>query len=220
MKRTKLADRVMPGYSRNEELSHMISHIVGAALGLVALIWCLILADGPVEIATSVIYGTTMILLYTASSIYHGLTHPMAKRVFQILDHCAIYLYIAGCYTIIALCAVRSENAAMAWALFGIEWGTAAVAVTLTAIDIKMFRHFSLTCYLVMGWAVLFAVKPTFEALGATGFALLLTGGLLYTIGAIFYGAGKKLPYAHLVFHIFTLLGSFFQFLCIAFYVL
>lgn len=220
MKRTKLADRAMPGYSRGEELCNMLSHIAGAVLGVVALVWCLILADTPVEIITSIIYAVTMILLYTTSSIYHGLTRPMAKRVFQVLDHCTIYLYIAGTYTIVALCAVRFENAAMAWVLVAIEWVMAAVAVTLTAIDLKKYERFSMVCYIVMGWSVLIAIPPVVRALGWTGFALLLAGGISYTVGSILYVIGRKKRYAHSVFHIFVLLGSIFQLFCIVFYVL
>jgi hemolysin III len=220
MKRTKLADRAMPGYSHSEELCNMVSHILGAVMGVVALIWCLILADSPVEIITSIVYTMTMILLYTTSSIYHGLTHPMAKRVFQVLDHCAIYLYIAGTYTIIALCALRLENATMAWVIFAIEWVMAAIAITLTAIDIKRYERFSMVCYIVMGWAGVIAVKPTIRALGVAGSALLLAGGISYTVGAILYMIGKKKQYAHSVFHVFTLLGSILQFFCIVFFVL
>jgi hemolysin III len=220
MKRTKLADRTMPGYSHGEELCNTVSHIVGAVLGVVALIWCLILADSPLETITSIIYSMTMILLYTTSSIYHGLTHPMAKRVFQVIDHCTIYLYIAGTYTIVALCSLRLENATMAWVLFAIEWGIAAIAITLTAIDLKKYEHFSFICYIVMGWFALIAIKPTVRALGWAGSALLLTGGISYTIGSILYVIGRKKQYAHSVFHVFILLGSLFQFLCIVFYVL
>jgi hemolysin III len=220
MKRTKLADRAMPGYSHSEELCNMVSHSVGAVLGVVALIWCLILADTPVEIITSIVYSTTMILLYTTSSIYHGLTHPMAKRVFQVLDHCTIYLYIAGTYTVIVLCSLRLENATMAWVLFAIEWAVAAIAVTLTAIDIKRYEYFSMVCYIAMGWSALIAIPPVVRALGWAGSALLLAGGISYTIGSIIYVIGKKKRYAHSVFHIFILLGSLLQLFCIVFYVL
>jgi len=220
MKRTKLADRSLPGYSRGEELCNMITHIVGASLGVVALVWCLLLADTPVEIVTSMVYSMTMILLYTTSSIYHGLTHAMAKKVFQVLDHCMIYLYIAGTYTIVALCSVRFENAAMAWLLFAIEWVLAAIAVTLTAIDLKKYEVFSMVCYIVMGWSVLIAIPPVVRAVGWTGSALLLAGGISYTVGSIIYVSGRKRRYAHAVFHVFVLLGSILQFLCIVIYVL
>ena len=219
MKRTKLADRAMPGYSHGEELFHTVSHIAGAVLGFVALVWCLILADSPVEIITSIVYSMTMILLYTTSSIYHGLTHPMAKRVFQVLDHCTIYLYIAGTYTIIALCALRLEYPALAWVAVAFQWAMAAIAVTLTAIDLKRFERFSFVCYIVMGWSALVAIKPTVRVLGWGGSALLLAGGISYTVGAILYLIGKKKQYAHSVFHVFTLLGSLLQFFCIVFFV-
>lgn len=222
MKRTKLADRALPGYSHGEELCNMLTHIAGAVLGVVALIWCLILADTPVEIITSIVYSMTMILLYTTSSIYHGITNPMAKKVFQVLDHCTIYFFIAGTYTVIVLCALRLENAAMAWVIFAIEWVMAAIAATLTAIDLKKYERFSFVCYIVMGWAALIAIGPALRALSVGGLALLLAGGISYTIGSILYVIGKKknMQYAHTVFHVFTLLGSLLHFFCIVFYVL
>ncbi len=220
MNRTRLTDREMPGYSQREEIIHTVTHIIGAALGVVALVWCLILADTAVEIITSLVYSLTMILLYTASSIYHGLRHSMAKRVFQVIDHCTIYLFIASTYTIFALCALRYENAAIAWVLFAIEWGTAAVAVTLTAIDLKKYQHFSFICYIVMGWSALIAIGPIVRALGWAGSMLLLAGGISYTIGSILYVIGKKKRYAHAVFHVFILLGTLLQFLCVVFFVL
>jgi hemolysin III len=220
MKRTKLADRAMPGYSQGEELWNMVSHIAGAVLGFVALVWCLILANTPIEIITSIVYSMTMILLYTTSSIYHGLTDSTAKRVFQVLDHCTIYLFIAGTYTIVMLCSVRLENAAIAWVVFAIEWVSAAIAVTLTAIDLERYRHFSLACYIVMGWAGVIAIKPAIRALGVPGSVLLLAGGISYTIGSILYVIGKKKQYVHSVFHVFVLLGSLLNFFCVVFVVL
>jgi hemolysin III len=220
MKRTKLADREMPEYSHGEELCHVVSHIAGAVLGVVALVWCLILANTPIEIITSIVYSVTMILLYTTSSIYHGITHPMAKRVFQVLDHCTIYLFIAGTYTIIALSSIRLENATIAWVLFAIEWVMAAIAITLTAIDIKKYERFSLACYIVMGWAGIIAIKPAIRTLGGAGCALVLAGGISYTVGSILYMIGKKKQYAHSVFHVFTLLGTLLHLFCVVFYVL
>jgi len=220
MKRTKLADRSLPGYSPGEELCHVVSHIAGAVLGVVALIWCLILADSPVEIIASIVYAMTMILLFTTSSIYHGLKHPMVKKVFQVLDHCTIYLFIAGTYTIIALGALRPEYPALAWATVAFQWTVAAIAVTLTAIDLKRYAYFSFACYIVMGWSALVAIKPTVRVLGWAGSGLLLAGGISYTIGAIFYVIGRKKRYAHSVFHVFVLLGSLLHFLCVVFFVL
>jgi len=220
MDRTKLADRDLPEYSRGEEMCNVASHLVGAALGVVALVWCLILSVTPVEIVTSIVYALTMILLYTTSSIYHGLTIPMPKRVFQVIDHCTIYLFIAGTYTIVVLCSVRLENAAVAWLIFGIEWSMTAIAVTLTAIDIKKYQHFSFACYIIMGWIGVIAIKPAIRALGVTGSVLLLAGGISYTIGSVLYVVGRKRHYVHSVFHLFILLGTFLHFFCIVFYVL
>jgi len=220
MKRTKLADRAMPDYTQGEELFNTVSHFAGAALGVVALIWCLILAVGPLQIVTSIVYSMTMILLYTTSGIYHGLHDSMAKRVFQVLDHCTIYLFIAGTYTIVMLCSVRLENAAIAWLIFAVEWILAAIAVTLTAIDLERYKHFSLACYIILGWIGIIAVKPAVRALGAAGSILLLAGGISYTIGSVLYVIGRKKQYVHSVFHIFILLGSLLHFFCIVFFVL
>jgi|SRR5450759_2773337 len=220
MKRTKLADRAMPDYSQGEELWNTVSHLVGAGLGVVALVWCLILSNTPMEIVTSIVYAMTMILLYTTSGIYHGLKDSMAKRVFQVLDHCTIYLFIAGTYTIVVLVSIRPEDAAVAWVVFAIEWAMAAIAVTLTAIDLQRYRHFSLACYIIMGWAGVIAVKPAIRALGAAGCVLLLAGGISYTVGSVLYMIGKKKQYYHSVFHVFILLGSLLHFFCIVFIVL
>jgi hemolysin III len=220
MKRTKLADRAMPDYSQGEELWNTVSHLVGAGLGVVALVWCLILSNTPMEIVTSIVYAMTMILLYTTSGIYHGLKDSMAKRVFQVLDHCTIYFFIAGTYTIVVLVSIRPEDAAVAWVVFAIEWAMAAIAVTLTAIDLQRYRHFSLACYIIMGWAGVIAVKPAIRALGAAGCVLLLAGGISYTVGSVLYMIGKKKQYYHSVFHVFILLGSLLHFFCIVFIVL
>jgi len=210
----------MPDYSQGEELWNTVSHLVGAGLGVVALVWCLILSNTPMEIVTSIVYAMTMILLYTTSGIYHGLKDSMAKRVFQVLDHCTIYLFIAGTYTIVVLVSIRPEDAAVAWVVFAIEWAMAAIAVTLTAIDLQRYRHFSLACYIIMGWAGVIAVKPAIRALGAAGCVLLLAGGISYTVGSVLYMIGKKKQYYHSVFHVFILLGSLLHFFCIVFIVL
>jgi hemolysin III len=214
MKRTKLADREMPDYSQGEELSNVVTHIAGAVLGLVALIWCLILATTAIEIVTSIVFSISMILLYTISGIYHGLTDSYAKRVFQVLDHCTIYLFIAATYTIVMLVSVRPENAAIAWVVFAIEWVMAAIAMTLTAIDLKRYQ------YLVLGWAGVIAVVPAVRALGAGGSVLFLAGGISYTVGSALYVIGKKKQYFHSVFHVFILLGSLLHLFAIVFYVL
>ena len=126
MKRTKLRDRKLPDYTRGEELFNMISHIVGGALGVVALVLCVLVSARKGDawsIAGSIIYGVSLILLYTMSSVYHGLRHEMAKKVMQVIDHCTIYFLIAGTYTPILLSAIRIVSPSVAWTLFGVEWG-------------------------------------------------------------------------------------------------
>ena len=223
MKRIKLKDRLLPAYTRGEEQMNMITHIVGGGLGVVALGLCLARALGRGDgyaLAGALTYGCAMILLYTMSSVYHGLSASMGKKVLQVLDHCTIYLLIAGTYTPIALCVFRPMNPALGWGMLAFQWGLATIAVTLTAIDLKKYNVFSMICYIGMGWAVLPFLNITRQLLGNTGFLCLLWGGIAYTVGAVFYGIGSKKKWFHSVFHIFVVLGSLLQLLCVAFYVL
>lgn len=221
--RIPLIERNLPSYTKGEEIFHMVSHIAGGVFALVALLLCVIksaLGGNVWAIATSIVYGLTMIVLYCLSSVYHGLRPSLGKKVLQILDHCSIYFMIAGTYTPILLTAIRPLYPVLAWSVFGAEWALTALAVTLTAIDLKQFRIFSMFCYLFMGWAVIFFVKFAIAALTPAGFWLLLSGGLAYTIGAILYGIGGKRRYFHAMFHVFVLAGSVLQFLSIFLYVL
>lgn len=221
--RTKLIDRKLPNYSIGEERFNYISHIVGGAIGITALILCVAISAwhrNIVAVATSAIYGITMILLYSMSSIYHGLKDGMAKRVFQVLDHCAIYILIAGTYTPITLCAIRPLNPVVGWSIFIMEWVLAIIAIILNAIDLKRYSVFSMICNLVMGWGIIVVVPVAIESLTWDGFIYILTGGILYTVGAVLYGIGKNKSYMHCIFHIFVLLGSIAHLLGIIFYVL
>ena len=223
MKRTKLKDRVLPKYTKGEEIFNMTSHIVGAVLGIVALVLCVIFASlnkNVYGIVSGAIYGTTMIILYTMSSIYHGLSPKKnAKKVFQILDHCSIFLLIAGTYTPFALCTIREVDPVAGWTIFGVIWALAILGIVLNSIDIKKFKKFSMICYLAMGWCIV--VKASIlPILGKAGLILLVSGGIAYTIGAVLYGLGKKHKYMHSVFHLFILLGSLLQFFCILLYVM
>lgn len=224
MKRTKLSDRILPKYTKGEEIFNMTSHIVGGAIGLVALVLCVVFSSihhNPYAIVSSAIYGFTMIELYTMSSIYHGLNeNKTAKKVFQILDHCSIFLLIAGSYTPFALCTIRNIEPKAGWLIFGIIWGLAVLGIVLNSIDLKKFKVFSMVCYLAMGWCIIFKIKLIYVSLGITGFTLLFLGGIVYTLGAILYGVGKRKKYMHSVFHLFICLASFLQFLCILLYVI
>ena len=224
MRRTKLVDRILPTYTKGEEIFNMTSHIVGGVLGVVATILCVIMAtinNNVYGIVSGAIYGSTMILLYTISSIYHGLS-PMrtSKKVFQVLDHCSIFLLIAGSYTPFALCTLREYDTATGWVIFGVIWAIAILGIVLNSIDIKKFKIFSMICYLIMGWCIIVKINLLPELLGKNGFILLLAGGIAYTVGAILYGLGKKHKYMHSVFHLFILAGSILQFFCILLYVM
>ena len=223
MTRTKLSDRKLPDYTRGEELFNMISHITGGAFGIAALVLCVVVSalhGDAYAVVGSAIYGGSMVLLYTVSSVYHGLNPNMGKKVMQVIDHCTIYLLIAGTYTPILFTAIRHESVVTAWVLFSVEWGFAVLAATLTAIDLKKYDKFSMICYIGMGWGIVFAAKSVIKAVQPQGILLLLLGGISYTVGAVLYGIGKRHRYMHSIFHIFVVVGSILQFFSILFYML
>ena len=214
MKRTKLIDRRLPDYTRGEEIFNMVSHIVGGGMGIIICALCVIksfLNHDAYQVVGSFIYGFSMIILYTMSSVYHGLKHEMAKKVLQVIDHCAVFILISGTYTPIALTSLREYNTAMGWIVFGVVWGVSALGITLNAIDLKKYNVFSIICYLAQGWCIILTGKAAISAIGKEGFLWLLAGGI----------AGKKtVRYMHSVFHIFVVLGSVLQFIAILLYVL
>lgn len=223
MTRTKLKDRTLPVYTRGEEIFNMVSHIVGGALGITATVLCVIMAaihKNVYGIVGGAIYGFTMILLYTMSSIYHGLkAEKMAKKVFQIFDHCSIFILIAGTYTPIALSCIMRVSVSDAWWIFGIIWAAAVLGVVLNAIDLKSTKRISLIAYLLMGWCIVAKFGVLTKAMELGGIIFLILGGVAYSVGVIFYVLGKKKKYFHSVFHLFILLGSLLHFFCILFYV-
>lgn len=215
----------LPAYTRGEEIFNMVTHIVGGALGIAALTLCVIRASlkgDPWGIVSSAIYGFTIILLFTMSSLYHGLVPVKAKKVFRVMDHCTIYLLIAGTYTPIVLVALREESLALAWVVFGIVWACAILSITLTAVNMHKFKVFSMISYLAMGWCILFCLPKAIEAVGVPGMLMIFLGGVLYTVGAVIYGLGKKkhVKYVHSVFHLFVLFACILHFFAIFFYVL
>lgn len=218
MKRTKLSDRVLPDYTKGEEIFNMVTHIVGGALGIAALCLCVIIAamhGNTAGVLSGIVFGVSMILLYTMSSIYHGLTTNTSKKVFQVLDHCTIYFLISGTYTPLLVCGIRPVDPVACWVTFGIVWGLTALAVTLTAIDLERYKLFSMICYLGMGWCIIFSIRTAYIALGPALFWLLLAGGIFYTIGAVLFKIGAHRRYFHSIFHIFVLLGSICHTFCV-----
>ncbi len=222
MKRTKLKDRALPNYTHGEEIMNMVTHIVGGSLGVIVLGLCLIQAciqGNAMAIVCACIYGISMIALYTVSSVYHGLRPNMGKLVMQVVDHCTIYLLIAGTYTPIVLCGIAPLYPALGWGLLGWEWGLGILAGVLTAIDWKKYQVFSMVCYIGMGWSIIAFLPQAMAALTPAGFWLVFAGGVAYTIGAVLYGIGGKMRWMHSVFHIFVVLGSLLQFVGIYLYV-
>ena len=223
MKRQKLDDRTLPKYTRGEEIFNMVSHIVGGAVGIAAVVLCVVFAamhKNPYGVVGSAIYGATMIILYTCSSIYHGLKpEKKAKKVFQVIDHCSIFILIAGSYTPICLSALREFDPALAWWIFGIVWFAAVLGITLNAIDLKRYKNFSCICYLAMGWTIVGAHSAYNFLAARGGIWLLFWGGIAYTAGVVFYILQKKYKYMHSVFHLFVVAGSVLQMLYILLYI-
>ncbi len=223
MKRTKLINRILPAYTKGEEVFNMVTHIVGGGLGVIYLVICVLIGvfhRNPWAIVSASVYGASTVALFTMSSVYHGLKFSMGKKVLQVLDHCTIYFMIAGTYTPITLCAMREKYPLTAWVIFGVVWGLAALGITLTAIDIKKYEKFAMACYLSMGWCIMVPINKTVDSIGVSGLLWMLLGGILYTIGAVLYRIGIKKKYIHSVFHIFVDLASIAQFVGIALYVL
>ena len=221
--RTKLKDRPLPAYTKGEEIFNMVSHIVGGAIGVAALVLCIVVSAvhrNGYGLAGSIVYGISMITLYTMSSVYHGLREGTAKRVMQVLDHCTIYLLIAGTYTPILLSAMRPIDPLSSWVLLGVVWGLSAIAITLTAIDLKKYAVFSMICYIGMGWCIVFKIPLLIQAVGWGGFWLILLGGVCYTVGAVLYGLGRTKKYMHSVFHLFVVAGSVLHLIAVLVYAL
>ena len=223
MKRTPINERILPGYTRSEEIANMTTHIIGGGLGVVILALCVItsaLKGNIWGIIGGAVYGFSMIAVYTVSSVYHGLKPCFAKKVMQVIDHCTIYLLIAGTYTPILLCAMRPEYPQIAWLVFASEWLLAGLGAVFTAIDHNKYKKLSMVFYILMGWFIVLCLKQTIEVLTLAGMLWILFGGISYTIGAVLYGIGKKKPVFHTVFHVFVVIGTLLQAAGILIYVL
>ncbi len=195
-----------------------ISHLVGAmaaAVGLVALVMVAVQQGDPWKIVSFSIYGTTLLMLYTFSTLYHSL-RGRAKKIFRMLDHHSIYLLIAGTYTPFTLVTIRGD---WGWWLFGVIWGLAAIGIVLDSLPKKGSRILPIVIYLVMGWLCVIALKPLLQVLPMNGFYWLLAGGIFYTVGVVFYALDAKVRHFHGVWHLFVLAGSISHYITIFFYV-
>ncbi|MDB6145467.1 MAG: hlyIII [Pseudomonas sp.] len=195
------------------------THLVGAVLAFIGVVWMLVLAslDGNVwKIVSTAIYGVTLLLLYSVSTVYHSV-RGRAKVIMQKVDHLSIYLLIAGSYTPFCLVTLRGP---WGWTLFGIVWGLAVVGMLQEIKPRSEARVMSIVIYAVMGWIVLVAVKPLIAALGMAGFTWLAAGGVLYTVGIIFFAFDNRFRHWHGIWHLFVIAGSLLHFVAIFFYVL
>jgi hemolysin III len=210
----------IPKYSLGEEIMSAVTHGVGALLSIVALVLCVLFSahnESAVGVVSSIIYGLTLIILYTMSTLYHSLAVNNAKRVFRIIDHCSIYLLIAGTYTPFTLITLPKP---LGYYLFALVWSIAILGIVLNAINLKKFKVVSFISYLVLGWVIVFCYQPLKDNLDYGGILLLVAGGVVYTLGSIFYGFGKNVKYFHSIFHLFVLLGSILHFFAILLYVI
>ena len=216
-----LKDKIkIPKYTLGEELVSSISHGIGAALSIAALVLCVVFSaihGNAYAVVSSVIYGSTSIILYMMSTLYHALKVNNAKRVFRILDHSSIFLLIAGTYTPYALVSLPKT---LGWVIFGIQWSCAIIGIILNSIDLEKYKKISLVLYLIMGWMIIFSFDKLIKSIDIGGIYLMISAGVLYTIGAIIYAVGKKIKYMHSVFHMFVLSASICFFFSIFLYVI
>ncbi|RLD65159.1 MAG: hemolysin D [Bacteroidetes bacterium] len=205
-------------YTDKEEIFNTISHGLGLILSIPALIVLVVYAniEGNIwHIVSFSIYGSSLLILYLASTLYHGAKNPELKQKLNVFDHAAIYVLIAGTYTPFALVTL---NGFWGWLIFGIVWGIALIGLVLKLFYTGRFRKISTLAYVLMGWVVIIAIKPLINNLSGDGLFWLFIGGVFYTVGAVFYLL-KKLPYSHGIFHVFVLLGSLSHFFAVFYYV-
>ncbi len=215
-------------YTLGEEISNSITHGIGSLLSIAALVIMVVVAaihHNTIGVVTSAIFGASLIILYTMSTLYHAISNEKAKKVLKVFDHCTIYLLIAGSYTPFTLVALRSINSAKAWVIFSIVWAIAVFGIVMYAFFKNRFKVLNIVSYIVMGWVVLIALPEIIQFFkvnnAMAGFYLLLAGGLSYTLGVIFYALQKKnLRYFHTIWHLFVLGGSICHFLSVTLFVL
>lgn len=220
--RTALRNRTLPHYTRHEEIANMTTHVVGGVFALTALVLCTVFAAlhrNVPGVITGAVYGVSMLLVYTVSAVYHGLSPQKAgrgKRVMQVIDHCDIYGLIVGSFAPVALTGLRHYNPVLAWTAFGAVLAVSVVGTVFTAIDFNKYGPISYGAYFLAGWSVLSTVHALKEVYSKTFLILLIAGGLTYTFGMVFFLLEmKKHKYCHSVFHVFIVLGSVIQFIAI-----
>lgn len=216
--KTRKKSNTIPNYNLAEELINAISHGIGAGLSIAGLILLIIKANTPLKIITSIIFGITMIILYTISCIYHSLSPKLkGKKVLRVIDHCNVFMLVLGTYVPVSLLSVGNKTG-----LFLLLFVTTitTIGIILSCINIDKYQLLEVICHLLNGWSIIIAFNILLNNIGKNGVTLLLAGGIAYTIGAIIYGIGSKVKYMHCVFHFFCLAGTILHFLSIYLYIL
>lgn len=201
-------------YTTGEEIFNAVSHGLGVLLsiaGCVLLVVFTAMHNDTLALVSASIYGASLIILYTMSTLYHAITAERAKGVLRVMDHATIYILIGGTYTPYTLSCLRG---AWGWTLFGVIWAAAIVGITLSSINLRKFQKASMVCYIAMGWAIIFAIKPLWENTSMFTLVFLIIGGLLYTGGIAFY-LMKESKYMHSIWHLFVIAGSIFHYFSI-----
>ena len=213
-------------YSRTEDMVNAVTHVIGVPLGFAALVLCIkkcLEIDSTLGLIASVIYGASIILLYAGSAFYHWVKPSKLKKVLRVIDHCNIFLLIAGTITPFALIAFRPSHPVLCWVSIAFAWSCAVFGIVCTTINQEKFKVVQMILYISVGWLLIFFIRPMlaiFNGMLRPGLTLLVVGGALYTIGAIFCGLGKKVPYFHALFHGFVLAGTITHFISVYGYVL
>ncbi len=209
-----MISKIKKRYTLGEEIFNAVSHGTGSLLAIAGTAVLIVLSaiySDAWSVVSACIYGASLIILYTMSTLYHAITNPKAKKFFRIMDHNTIFFLIAGTYTPYTLVTLRGTTG---WILFGVVWGAAIIGIVLNSIDLEKFKKISLVCYVLMGWVIIFAIKPMIANLPSNSLVMLLIGGIFYTVGIIFYVI-KKIRYFHSIWHLFTVAGSVFHYFSI-----
>ena len=210
---------IKPKYTLGEEITNSITHGIGVVFGITILILTIIMAahnHNPIGVVSSCIYGTSMIIMFLFSCLYHAISpKKKAKQVLRIIDHCDIYFFIAGSYTPFCLSLIGGSTG---WILFSIIWSSAIIGVILNSINLEKYKIISFILYLIMGWMIIISFGSLKSKLAMNGLIYLFVGGVIYTVGAVLYGIGHKVKYFHSVFHLFVLAGCILQSFSILFY--
>lgn len=203
-------------YTLGEEIFNSVSHGVGMLFAIAGCAVLIVLSAVYADrwaVISSIIYGISMMLLYTASTLYHSFTNEKVKELFRVFDHCTIFLLIAGSYTPFTLYTLRGS---VGWELFAVIWTSAIIGIVLNAVNLEKYENVSVILYIIMGWSIIFAIKPLLSAISMLTLILLVSGGIMYTAGVIFFQI-TKYRYMHSIWHLFVLAGTILQYLAILF---